>query len=132
MTLVDTVQNGNMNAVTSNAVANAGFLTSNDVVDQVTVNNMNSVSSNAVATTCQKLIKRKNVNIPNLTIGADGYTSISSYKPSGMNNFLFAILWTYGTSSGKDAIMVNGDGNYISAQANSTITYVDVAYFYTD
>jgi len=85
-----------------------------------------------VASYSQKIIKKKIVNIPSLTIGAGGYTNIDAYFPSGMANFLFAIMWTYGTSTGKDAIVVNADGRYVSAQANSVLSYIDVAYFYTD
>lgn len=46
---IDSVKSGEMRPVTSNAVAQKGYLTSADITDQVTVDNMQSVSSNAVA-----------------------------------------------------------------------------------
>lgn len=51
MTPVDSVTSGEMRPVTSNAVAQKGYLTSADITNQVTVDNMQSVSSNAVAQT---------------------------------------------------------------------------------
>ena len=50
MSPVDSVTDGEMRPVTSNAVYDKHYLTSADITNQVTVDNMQSVSSNAVAT----------------------------------------------------------------------------------
>lgn len=57
MTPVDSVTSGEMRPVTSNAVAQEGYLTSADITNQVTVGNMQSVTSNAVA---QALSEKQN------------------------------------------------------------------------
>ena len=78
------------------------------------------------------IIKMKTAVITNCVIGANGYTAIGSYKPSGMNHFLFATMWNYGTTSSKDAITVNANGEYVSATGGSTISTITIAYFYMD
>ena len=77
-------------------------------------------------------LKSKTVRISNITIGSSGYTNISSYKPSGMNHFLFAVLYYFGNVSTKDALSVTGDGNFVTAKGGATINFIDVTYFYTD
>ena len=104
-------------------------------VDVVQSGNVNSVTSNAVASALgvyQKLIKYKEVQINNLTMSANGYVSIASYKPSGMNNFLFALMYNYGNTSSKDALGINADGSCAFGTANSTVTSIVIRYFYTD
>ena len=49
MSPIDSVTDGSMRPVTSNAVYDKHYLTSADITNQVTVDNMQSVSSNAVA-----------------------------------------------------------------------------------
>lgn len=80
----------------------------------------------------EPLIKKKVITLTNVTIGSNGYTSISSYRPSGMNHFLFATMWNYGVTSSKDAITVNANGEFIAATGGSTISSINIAYFYMD
>ena len=96
---------------------------------------MQSVSSNAVALSLaskNNLIKYKEVNLQNITIGQAGYVSISSYFPSGMNNFLFCLVYDYGsTMYGRD-FDVNADGRYIRGLKEDTIDRITLRYYYTD
>ena len=96
---------------------------------------MQSVSSNAVAqalTQKNAVIKYKEVTLNNFTISNMGYTNIESSVPSGMNNFLFCLLWNYGTSTQHYSFDVNADGRYIRGKAGDTIDYIILRYFYTD
>lgn len=93
---------------------------------------MHSVTSNAVANYANKVIKYKQVDIPTLTITNAGYTDIKSYFPSGMNNFLFAILYDYGITTSADALGVTGDGSFTYGTGNSTISRLNIRYYYTD
>lgn len=93
---------------------------------------MHSVTSNAVANYANKVIKYKEVTLTNITMGANGYYDIRSSFPSGMNNFLFALMYDFGSVSSKDALGVNGNGNYLFGTANATITTVVIRYFYCD
>ena len=79
-----------------------------------------------------EFIKYKAVSIPSITLTANGYADISNYMPSGMNNFLFAILYNYGNVSTKDALGVIGAGTYLFGTANATITNVVLRYYYFD
>ena len=93
---------------------------------------MHSVTSNAVAKYANKIIKYKEVRIEDFYIGENGYYNISSYFPSGMNNFLFAMMYNYGSSSSKDALGVNGNGIFMYGTANAYITNIVIRYYYTD
>ena len=79
-----------------------------------------------------EFIKYKAVSISSITLTANGYADISSYMPSGMNNFLFAILYDYGNTSTKDALGVIGAGTYLFGTANATITDIVLRYYYFD
>jgi len=105
--VVDTVESGNMNAVTSNAVADALGSKSNQ-------------------------IKYKEVTTGGITIGAGGWADITSYKPSGMNNFLFALLWNFATVSNATAIQISANGLYVTGNAGASVNYLIVRYYYTD
>lgn len=80
----------------------------------------------------QRQIKYKEVNFTNITINASGYYDIRSSFPSGMHNFLFASMYNYGNISSKDALGVNGNGEYLFGTANATISSVTIRYFYYD
>lgn len=101
-------------------------------VDEVALDNMQSVTSNAVAEYASPIIKKKTATLNNVVITSNGYVDIRSSFPSGMNNFLFALVWDYGRTTSKDAIAVNASGTYIGATANSTIDNITIVYFYTD
>ena len=101
-------------------------------VDEVALNNMQSVTSNAVGLYANKVIKYKDVTFTSLTMSANGYADIREYVPSGMNNFLFAVLWDFGSTSSADALGVNAIGTYVFGTANSTISRLEIRYFYTD
>ena len=101
-------------------------------VDEVAVDNMHSVTSNAVANYANKVIKYKEVTLTNITMGANGYYDIRSSFPNGMNNFLFASMYDFGSVSSKDALGVNGNGNYLFGTENATITTIVIRYYYTD
>jgi hypothetical protein len=93
---------------------------------------MQSVTSNAVYNFANKIIKYKDVVFGMLTVGAGGYFYIGDYKPTDMNNFLFALLHHYGLNSANGAIGVNSDASYFFATANSTTDNVTIRYYYTD
>lgn len=77
-------------------------------------------------------IKSKTVHITNLTFLSSGFVNINSYKPSGMNNFLFATIWTMGTVSTHDAVTLTANGTYLLGTGGATLDSIDIAYFYTD
>ena len=120
------IQAGNNAPLTSNGA------TALQPVDTVTSGNMHSVTSNAVVNYANKVIKYKKVTLTNITIGENGYYDIRSSFPSGMNNFLFASMYDYGSVSSKDALGVNGSGAYLFGTANATITTIIIRYYYTD
>lgn len=101
-------------------------------VDEVAIDNMQSVTSNAVGLYANKVIKYKDVTFTSLSITGYGYADIREYVPSGMNNFLFAVLWDFGSTSSADALGVNAIGTYVFGTANSTISRLEIRYFYTD
>ena len=101
-------------------------------VDVVALNNVHSVTSNAVAEYANKVIKYKQVTIDSITIGADGYSDIRDRFPSGMNNFLFAILWSWGGNTAKAPIAVESDGYWLWGQVGAVCPNVIVRYYYTD
>lgn len=102
------------------------------VIDAVVNGDLRAVTSNAVYDALKSLIKYKEVQISNITIGSGGYTNVASYKPSGMNTFLFALMYNYGTTSSNAALGINANGEYVYGTANSTITYMLVRYYYID
>ena len=102
------------------------------VVNSVTVNNMQSVSSNAVARALYGLIKYKEVRTNAITINQGGWTDISTYMPSGMNNFLFALMYNFGTVSNGTAITIASNGLYACGSEYATVNYLVIRYYYTD
>lgn len=68
----------------------------------------------------------EDVTIGNVTIGANGYLSISSYKPAG--TVLAAWVYDCGTVSTKDSINVLGNGNYLHGTANASVTNLKIRY----
>ena len=126
--IVDVVQSGNLQPVTSNAVATSNAMP----VDTVTSGNMHSVTSGAVAEYANKVIKYNEVRIDNVTIDSAGWTDMRSYFPSGMNNFMFCLLYTFGTNWGAHSFDINADGRYMRGTPNDTIDYVILRYYYTD
>lgn len=93
---------------------------------------MQSVSSNAVARALNGLIKYKEVRTNAITINQGGWTDISSYMPSGMNNFLFALMYNFGTVSNGTAITISSNGLYASGSEYATVNYLVIRYYYTD
>lgn len=77
-----------------------------------------------------KPIKYKLVTIPSITLTPNGYIELTSYKPSGMNNFLFAGLINF--TGGSQYACITIDGNYLFAKASATLTNVKIQYYYTD
>jgi hypothetical protein len=78
-------------------------------------------------------IKYKDVTIPSVTTTSGGYTRIDNYFPSGMNNFLFAMIIDMDSAtSGDMAVNVSCNGTYIYAAASRTFTNLKIRYFYTD
>lgn len=80
----------------------------------------------------QPKIKSKRVRIDDIVMGAYGFLSIESYVPSGMNHFLFALMWQFGQMSPTGGLGVTSDGRYIFGPANATVTYIIIDYYYTD
>lgn len=97
MTLVDIVQSGNMNAVTSNAVANAGFLTTNDVADEIENNNMNVATSNAIyeALGCNKIkVYNGNFSKNDTDVSTYGYWQLTIPTEIQNNNVISVFIYT--------------------------------------
>lgn len=86
----------------------------------------------SVIPTLGKPIKYKNVTIGDITTNSTGSATVTSYKPSGMNNFLFAGIsyWNYTTPA--SAISISCLGDWITANPNTTIKGLIVRYYYTD
>lgn len=80
----------------------------------------------------QLRIKVKEVSIPTITIGTNGYTSVYSYKPEGMANFLFCFAKSFGVVSPTGAFNITSNGGYVVGAANTTITNLVLSYYYTD
>lgn len=80
----------------------------------------------------QRGIKFIDKTITNITLNAQGYFPILNKMPSGMTNFLFAVLYDFGTVSTNDAVGINCNGRYVFGSANAVITRIGVRYFYTD
>lgn len=84
-------------------------------------------------TALQPIIKTKTVRITDtITLNSDGYENISSYKPTGMNNLLFALLESWGANYPKAGFIVTSTGNYVIGSAGMTISGLVIKYFYTD
>ena len=79
-----------------------------------------------------KKMLRYTVTIPSITIGANGYTSVSSYYPGAQTGymFLFAVVYNFGTVSTKDSFMITGNSDYLLGTAGATITNCQIAYIY--
>ena len=98
--IVDVVQSGNMNPVTSNAVATSNAMP----VDTVTSGNMHSVTSNAVST----LLKKYTYTISSVTLSERSYDEFSistSNLPISVNGYT---VISYMVQQGnKDAMLYN-------------------------
>lgn len=73
------------------------------------------------------------VTINGITIGADGFINISSYKPALPEGFqmMCAVVSTYGaTTNHYGAMTVNSDGNYLNGAPNTGLNYVTIRYIY--
>ena len=77
-------------------------------------------------------IRSKDVNIGDVIIGSQGYTDISSYKPSGMSHFLFATIVGFSYSLKYVAFGITSDARFMFGQASDTIKAVIVRYWYTN
>jgi hypothetical protein len=126
--IVDVVQSGNMNPLTSNAVATSNAMP----VNSVTSGNMHSVTSNAVAEYANKVIKYKEVSISNIALNNQGFTDLASYVPSGMNNFMFALLYGWGSTSTNTPIAIETNGRWLWGEPSSSANNVKIRYYYTD
>lgn len=82
MSPIDSVTDGSMRPVTSNAVFDKHYLTSADITNQVTVDNMQSVSSNAVAQEVNTIngVLNSIGSIVNGTMTTGTYTGSGSFK----------------------------------------------------
>lgn len=81
----------------------------------------------------QPLIKVKKVTIPEaVTLNSNGYLDMSSYRPSGMNHFLFALIQTWSTNNPKVAFNLTSNGMYLVGSANMWISGLEIVYYYTD
>ena len=63
-----------------------------------------------------------------ITIPNSGWATISN-RPS-VNNFLFALLWTWSSNSG--AFSISSDGAYIIGDPSTVITSIKINYYYYD
>jgi hypothetical protein len=90
----------------------------------------------------QSAIKYKAIS-GNITLDNKGYYNIfNSYnsdyqdhlvRPSGMNNFLYALMWGYGNSNAENkSITVDARGEWIAGTPNATFNGIEVRYYYTD
>ena len=89
MTPVDSVTSGEMRPVTSNAVAQEGYLTSADITNQVTVDNMQSVSSNAVANRINSLVENYYTLVSATAINTSTYANMSFISGRKLSDYDF-------------------------------------------
>lgn len=84
----------------------------------------------------QPMIKYKDITIESLTFdnpGSSNWKDVRSYKPSGMNNFLFALIKRVNSYNGDSvAIFLDGLGEWLGGQHGKTVTNLEIRYFYTD
>lgn len=78
------------------------------------------------------MIRHKDVNIGDITLGSQGYTNIASYKPSDMPNFLFATLQGFNYSSQYVAFGITSDARFLFGTGSDIIRAVIVRYWYTN
>ena len=78
----------------------------------------------------ESLVDYVDVTINNVTIGSNGYTSITAYKPTHTGTLLCCVPYDYGSVSSKNAWGVNGNGNYLYGTGGATINYVVLRYIY--
>ena len=124
MAPVDSVTSGEMRPVTSNAVANAGFLTSADITDQVTVDNMQSVSSNAVAQKIKNVLSNYELKYKRVTGTTNVYGTLYSQNSNLVGNecIVFANCISH-----SDYMYLVGYGNYGTWIKVARYDYVDIA-----
>ena len=113
MTPVDSVTSGEMRPVTSNAVAQEGYLTSADITNQVTVDNMQSVSSNAVASL---LNTDKNDNgLVDITSALTMYMGVTGVNAFRFNNMVYMYIngsYTGSPSTSSQSFITNIPAKY--------------------
>ena len=123
MSPIDSVTDGSMRPVTSNAVYDKHYLTSADITNQVTVDNMQSVSSNAVA---QKLndyaTNTTLVNYKFNALGSANLNTIGWYKilECGFRNVAFCLsidLWSNYNNTPSSAHKIQLNYGWLGARA---------------
>ena len=103
--------------------------------DYVEVYGADGVRKKATASSISDIwaLKKKTVVIPSVTIGSQGYSTISDYVtiPTFETNaefFMFANMRSY--SNGDGVLAVDGQGKYIMGKEGVTYINVIIDYFY--
>lgn len=99
-------------------------------------NTSSGLTSTDVQTALDEIVSNKSENIVsstvslgNVTIGSSGWNDVSSYKPTvAGKSLLFALIHGFGSASG--CITVTSDGNYLMGAPGTTVTYLQVDYYF--
>lgn len=75
------------------------------------------------------ILKKRTVDLGDVTIGTSGYTDILSFRPTDIT-VLFCAVNNWQTSSKRTAFLVNTTGAYIGGTAGDTITALKLDYYY--
>lgn len=87
---------------------------------------------NGVIKRAQPMIKWIDVVLPEeITLNALGEYSLATVKPTGMNNFLFAVPFSWSRLNGY-AVMIMSNGLYVGGTPGQVIKGLKVRYYYTD
>lgn len=75
------------------------------------------------------ILKRRTVDVGDITIGSYGYTPIDSFRPTDIT-VLFCSVNNWQRSSKSSAFLVNTTGTYIGGTAGDTIIALKLDYYY--
>lgn len=134
MSPIDSVTDGSMRPVTSNAVYDKHYLTSADITNQVAVDNMQSVSSSAVANAFNGFIKSYDVDYGTKTVSVNNYLLLDEI----LNNKIIIghnlLYWSANNDTFNIEIYrVNNQNNvYLIAKNGFTVNLLRVRFYYID
>lgn len=78
------------------------------------------------------IIGYKTVDVGSVTILADGYLSLNSYRPATPTGyqFMFALVNAWSSTTSKTAINITDNGTWLIGTGGDTITGLKIDYFY--
>ena len=127
------VRNSTINGITEGLYTAAQAIPANTAIDSTYLTAVDGGGLNAVSDHIENIkLKKKTVQINNVSF-SNGAVNISSHKPSGMNNFLFATLAKVGTVSNiQENIGIYSDGSYAVSSGTGSASYLLINYWYLD